>query len=243
MDPFEDFGITLLDRPRDEVSSVTSTSTILIDSHRQGVEVNLVKYFLKSNLPLITSKGLSRTTINGRLTPDLDMRDLGQSIEIDDFKQFEDTTERIDAATILSNNLIYQDTQDPFVSIASNDGKVLVFSDTGKYELVNRAQEFNGRGIRGQIETLTVSDIFKFKESPIIAFEDGVGEDLTIPMPGYAGINDYNPTFTETSYETDLGSQIEYAYMPPGSKTFGRGSTYYGSPTGTDSVTYGGMLR
>jgi hypothetical protein len=243
MDPFKDFGVTLLDRPQDEVTSVTPSSTVLIDAHRQGVEVSMIKYFLRSNLPLITSKGLSRTTINGKLTPVLDMRDLGQGIEINAFEKFEDASERIDAQTILSNNLIYEDAQDPFVSITTNDGRISVFSDSGKLSLVNQAQSLNARGIRGQVDSIALSDVFKFKERAILAFEDGVGQDLTIPVPGYAGINITNLAFNDVTYETNLDIPIEYTYIGPDSKTFSRGSTYYGSPTGTDSVAFGGLLR
>ncbi len=241
--PFKDFGITLLDRPEDEAVSVASSSTVLIDSHRQGVEVNLIKYFLRSNLPFISSKGLSRTTINGRIEPALDVRDLGQGILIDDFTSFADSTERISAQTVLENNLIYQDSVDPYVNLSTNDGRISVLSDGGKLDLISRGEIISARGLRVKIEESLLGDSYKFEDSAAIIFHDGVGQDLTISSPGFVGTVSPISPYVEKTYETDLSVDVEYTYIGPDEKTFPRGFTYYGSKSGTDSVSFGGLLR
>lgn len=242
MRPFIDSGISPLET-QTSTSSAQPEDTILIDSYRQGVEVNLVKYFMRSTLPYMSSKGLGRSKINDRLIPDLDLRDLGQQVEVNDITAFDDTTERVTAKDILINNLIYQSDVDPYYSLASNDGRIVVFSNTGKVELASQPQSYNARGIRGNIVTAGTSDKYAYNADVSVIFEDGVGKSLNVVVPGFVREDQLIDPFVEKDTQTNLGTDIQYTYIGPDEKTFSRGFSYYGSTSGTDSITFGGLLR
>lgn len=242
MNYFIDAGIKKLER-QITTGSVQPDDTILIDAYRQGVEVNLVKYFMRSTLPYMSSKGFARSTINDRLVPDLDMRDLGQQVEINNIVAFEDTSERVSAKDVLINNLIYQTAVDPLFSVEVNDGRIVVFSDSGKIELANQAQQYNARGVRGSITSVSISDTYTYNADVTIIFEDGVGKSLNVTVPGFIRSNEMSNPFIEKDNLTNLGTSIEYTYIGPNEKTFSRGFSYYGSNSGTDSISFGGLLR
>jgi len=242
MNYFIDTGIKKLER-QITTGSIQPDDTILIDAYRQGIEVNLVKYFMRSTLPYMSSKGLGRSTINDRLIPELDMRDLGQQVEVNNIVAFEDASERVSASDILINNMIYQAEVDPLYSVEVNDGRIVVFSDSGKIELANQTQQFNARGVRGSIDPVSISDTYTYNADVTIIFEDGVGKLLNVVIPGFIKSNEMLNPFIEKDNLTNLGTSIEYTYIGPNEKTFSRGFSYYGSASGTDSVSFGGLLR
>jgi hypothetical protein len=242
MSYFIDEGIKKLER-QTATASIQPDDTILIDAYRQGTEVNLVKYFMRSTIPYMSSKGLGRSTINDRLVPELDMRDLGQQVEINNIVAFEDSSERVSARDVLINNMIYQSEVDPLHSVEVNDGRIAVFSDSGKIELANQAQQYNARGVRGSITSVSISDTYTYNADVILIFEDGVGKSLNVTIPGFIKANEMSNPFIEKDNLTNLGTLIEYTYISPNEKTFSRGFSYYGSDSGTDSVSFGGLLR
>jgi len=242
MTPFKDHGIVKLEPAEDKTESVTSNSTVMIDAYRQGVEVNLVNYYLKSTKVYISSKGLARSNISGRLVPELDMRDLGQQIELSVFSGFQDKSERIEPAIILSAGLVQED-QDIYFGNNSIDGRVSVFSDTGKLNIATTYSKFNHRGINSDASSLSCIDTFSYDANSAFRFIDGVEQTLGIPIPGYQGDEICINPFKEFDEINAFGMPLNYDYIGNNDKTYSRGFSYYGSTVGTDSIAYGGRLR
>jgi hypothetical protein len=242
MTPFKDHGISKLERPQEKTTSVSSDSTVMIDSYRQGVEVNLVNYYLKSTKAYISSKGLARSNISGRLVPELDMRDLGQQIELSEFSGFNDQSERIDAVSILSEGFVQED-QDFYFGQNSIDGRITIFSDTGKLDIATTYSKFNQRGINADASSLSRIDTYSYDANSAFRFIDGVEQTLGIPIPGFAGDEVCLNPYKEFDEINAFGMNLNYDYIGSNDKTYSRGFSYYGSTVGTDSIAFGGRLR
>jgi len=240
--PFKDHGIAKLEPAPSKITSAPSEKTVLIDSHRQGVEVNLVNYYLKSTKPYISSKGLARSSLTDRLVPELDLRDLGQQIEIKDFSSFQDKTERIPAAIVLSEGLVQED-YDYYAGPYTIDGRISVQADTGKLDINTSYSKFNKRGINAEASDILYFDTYSREAVSAFRFVDGVEQTLGLPIPGYAGDEFYTNPYKEFDQVNSFGMTLEYDYIANNDETFSRGFSYYGSTTRTDSIAFGGRLR
>jgi hypothetical protein len=90
---------------------------------------------------------------------------------------------------------------------------------------------------------VSISDTYTYNADVILIFEDGVGKSLNVTIPGFIKANEMSNPFIEKDNLTNLGTSIEYTYIGPNEKTFSRGFSYYGSDSGTDSISFGGLLR
>jgi len=242
MTPFKDKSIGLIEKSNQILTSAPRSDTILFDDQRQGIEVTLVNYFFKSTKAYISSKGLAGSQINSRLVPELDMRDLGQQISIDEFSAFQDEMGKVDAATILSEGLV-SDESDPFFGENTQDGLIVVFSDTGKRTARFDISLDNKRGISTFTSTLPIDDTYDLNADVIDAYYDGVETTLGIPTPGFASIQEVISPFNEKDDLNGLKQKIMYNSIGTTKKTFPSGFTFYDCVFGTDSITFGGRLR
>ena len=242
MTPFKDQSVSLIEQSDSILESAPSSSTLLYDDQRQGIEVSLVSHFLKSTKLYISSKGVVDSRINSRIVPDLDTRDLGQQINLADFSFFEDKTEKIQASAILSEGL--EQINDAIdLNYFEQDGIITVFSDTGKKNLYYDTENVNKRGISSNVVSLPISDTYDITDTSLYAFQDGVETRLGIPIEGYASIvGDIEP-FNEKDDLNGLDLKVEYDTVDLLNKIPTSGFTFYGAIFGTDSVVYGGRLR
>ena len=240
MKPYVDRGIALIDRPETIIIGAPSDDTISFDEFRQGIEVTNVKYFLRSNIPYMSSKGLSRGSVNNSIDHELDYVNFGQGINLDGFKPYQEQFETKSAAEILVNNIIQSD-EDPFFGKNAQDGEIDVFSDTGKRTLLPESKNAKSRGIRASL--LNYGGLYSLSGMTRDYYLDSADVYLNIPAPGYGG-NDvsFNPFEDKINMNT-FGQELDYTYVGPNEKSPTTGYDYYGSTSGTDSIAYGGFLR
>ena len=240
MTPFIDKSIALIERPQTIIIGAPSDDTVTFDPYRQGIEVTNVKYFLQSNLPFISSKGLNKRSPNDVIDHELDSNNMGQGINLDGFKPFEDQYEIKNPIIILKENIV-QSAEDPFYGKAAQDGEIDVFSDSGKRSLLPETKFTKSKGIRASVTTH--GGAYYLKSNTKNYFIDAADSSLSIPAPGYAGNDVSSSLFTDNINISKLGTKLEYTYIGPEEKSPSTGHDYYGSPSGTDSIAYGGFLR
>jgi len=240
MEPFVDRSIGLIERPQTIVIGAPEPDTIAFDPYRQGIEVTRMQYFLQSNMPYMSSKGLKEVTKGVLLNHELDHTNFGQGINLDGFEPFDDKYEIKDASTVLRLN-IYQDNEDPYFGRASQDGEISIFSDTGKRSLLPELDIVKSRGIRGTLSFFGGPYAFNDKTEQYCF--DAAELILGVPVPGYGGSSLSFAPFVDSIDTSSLGSVLTYSYIGPKEKSPTTGFDYYGSNAGTDSISYGGFLR
>ena len=242
MTPFNDQFSIILGNPGNIVKTAPESDTVLIDSYREGHEVTNINYFLRSTKVLITSNKIAEGLTTNRLTPQFEVTNLGQEENVRDYSSFEDKTERLTAAVVLAEGLI-QDDNDPFFGFYAQDGKIKVFSDSGKNSLEQRPAKFNAKGVHAKYLTITNQIGYSNNAISNNIFHDAADVFLTIVVPGYTGEEKLIDPFVETTPTNKLGIKIEYESIGADIKTAGMGFTYYNSIYGTDSIAFGGRLR
>lgn len=240
MKPFVDRGIGLIERPSTIIIGAPEDDTIPFDQFRQGIEVTNVKYFLQSNIPYMSSKGIPRGSVNSTIDHELDYVNLGQGINLDGFSPFQEQNELKTAAEILIGNVVQSD-EDPYYGKSAQDGEIDVFSDTGKRTLLLDRNNIKSRGIRGLLTSY--GSLFSLNGSSKDYFLDAADSFLGIPAPGYGGNDISSDLFEDKIYMNTFGTEIDYTYVGPDGKSPTNGNDYYGSNSGTDSIAYGGFLR
>jgi len=238
--PYVDRGISLIGKPETIVIGAPSDDTLGFDEYRQGIEVTNIKYFLRSNIPYMSSKGLSRGSVNNLVDHELDYVNFGQGMNLDGFKPYDEQNETKNAVEVLKSNLIQSD-EDPYYGRSSQDGEVDIFSDTGKRSLLPDAKNIKSRGIRTSF--FRYGGLYSLTGVTRDYYLDSADVYLDIPAPGYAG-NDvsFNP-FDDKINMNAFGQVLDYSYVGPNEKSPATGNDYYGSTSGTDSIAYGGFLR
>jgi len=240
MTPFKDTSISLIDGEEQQILVAPKADTVAFDSYRQGSEVTLVNYFMRSTLPYMSSKGLKNSTLNTRVVPELEANDLGQNILTTQQVPFEDASDRLTAAEILSANAT-QNYDDERNDAFSNDGKITVFSDDGKVELFLLPRSLNSKGFKASLIEIS-SETFKNSTVQSQLFYDCVDQINTIPVQGYTVNNQTTDPFKEKDLTNDFYQKIEYSYIGQDERTYSRGWSY-GTSAGTDSIAFGGLLR
>ena len=240
MKPFIDKSIARIERSQNIIIGAPSDDTIAFDSYRQGIEITNIKHFLQSNLPIMSSKGLTRNSPNEVIDHELDTNNLGQGINLDGFKPFEDQYEIKSAATILSENIV-QSNDDPFFGRQSQDGEIDIFSDSGKRTLQPDSKITRSKGVKASIATY--GGLYYLNDRTNDWFIDAADESLGIPVPGYMGNDVTVSIFADKINVNSFGTQLEYTYIGPDERSPTAGYDYYDSAAGTDSVAYGGFLR
>lgn len=240
MKPFVDKAIAKIERSQAIIIGAPSSDTIAFDPYRQGVEVLRVNYFLRSNLPFVSSKGINQRSPNELISHELDYNNLGQGLNLVGFKPFQDQYEIKDATVILKNNIIQSD-EDPFFGKSAQDGEIDVFSDTGKRSLLPNTKYIKSKGANASL--MTFGGSYLFNKATNDWFLDAADSSLGILVPGYAGNDVSFSPFSDTINMNAFGTQLEYTYIGPNEKSPTTGQDYYGSSAGTDSIAYGGFLR
>jgi hypothetical protein len=239
MKPFIDRSIGLIENPINPITTAPSSATINFDQYRQGVEVNLTRYYLQSNIPYVSSKGI--------ITGDSEIVDhenlqlnFGQGMNLDGFKPFEDQLTPATAAGILTAGLV-QSEDDPFFGRTAQDGQIEIFSDTGKRSLLPTGMPFNARGLRGSLTTL--GWFYNINNSNQSNFLDATDQFLNVAVEGYRGEDKVFEPFVDVNIVNKFSMKIDYTYIGPGDKLSSTGYDNYGSIYVTDSIAYGGFLR
>lgn len=240
MKPFIDRSIGKIERPQTIIVGAPSEDTLNIDPYRQGVEVSRITYFLRSNLPLVSSKGIKTQSPNELINHELDYNNLGQGLNLDGFKPFEDQYEIKKAALILTNNII-QSNDDPFFGRSSQDGQIDIFSDTGKRSFLPDSKIIKSKGASGT--ATTYGGTYSLNDRTKSWFLDAADSSLGIPVPGYSGNDVSFSPFIDKINMNAFEMQLEYTYVGPDERSPTTGQDYYGSNSGTDSIAYGGFLR
>ena len=239
MKPFIDRSIGKIENPINPITTTPSKETINFDPYRQGVEVNLTRYYLKSNIPYVSSKGI--------ITGDSEIVDheilrlnFGQGDNLDGFKPFEDQLIPTSAAGVLKSNLIQSD-DDPYFGRVAQDGQIDIFSDTGKRSLLPTTMPFNARGIKGSFST--IGWFYKSNDRDQSNFLDATDQFLDLAVEGYKGDNSVFEPFIDIENINKFSMKVDYTYSRPGDKYSASGYDNYGSIYVTDSIAYGGFLR
>ena len=240
MEPFVDRSIGLIERPQTIVIGAAESDTIAFDPYRQGIEVTRMQYFLQSNIPYMSSKGLKEVSKGVLLNHDLDYTNFGQGMNLDGYSAFEDKFEIKDASTVLISN-IYQDQDDPYFGRSAQDGEISIFSDSGKRSLLPEIDILKSRGVRGSLTYF--GGLYSLNDRSDLFCLDAAESILGIPVPGYGGSSLSFAPFVDSIDTSSLGTVLTYDYISPREKSPTAGFDYYGSSAGTDSIAYGGFLR
>lgn len=240
MTPFKDQIASIGSRPEYPITSAPSDDTIKFDAYRQGVEVTLTQYFLRSTLPYMSSKGIQGGEIGKPVNHELDHVNFGQGMNLDGFTPYEELNEVKSAAEVLVSNIIQSD-EDPFFGRAAQDGQIDIFSDTGKRSLVSRPDRFLARGVKGLF--VDMRDVSKVDTYDSRIFYDAADEFLGVVVEGYGGYEDNFEPFKDVKLLNKFDIEIDYTYIGPDENVASRGYDYYGSTSGTDSIAFGGFLR
>ena len=240
MKPFIDKSIAKIERSLTIVIGAPSDDTITFDPYRQGIEVSRINYFLRSNLPFVSSKGINRRSPNELIDHELDANNMGQGLNLDGFMPFDDQMEFKKASDVLIHNVIQSD-DDPYFGRAAQDGEIDIFSDTGKRSARIESPYTRSKGIRASIEAY--GGLFRFKGLTKNWFLDAADSSLGVITQGYVGNDVSLSPFVDSIEKNSFGTQLEYQYIGPDEKSPAAGYDYYGSSAGTDSVAYGGCLR
>lgn len=240
MKPFIDRSIAKIERPLTIVIGAPSDDTVAFDPYRQGIEISNVKHFLMSNIPFMSSKGIKTFSPTALVDHELDMNNLGQGMNLDGFKPFDDRYEIKDAALILTSNVVQSD-EDPYFGRPAQDGEIDVFSDTGKRSLLPTLDIVKSRGARAEI--MSFGGPYFINDKTKNWFIDAADRTFNVPIPGYSGNTVSISRFDDKIILNSFGMKIEYTYIAPDQKSPTAGYDYYGSQSGTDSVAYGGFLR
>ena len=239
MKPFKDKIADIDSRPEYPTLPL-SAETVVIDSHRQGIEVTLTHYFLRTTLPYVSSKGIEGGEIGKPINHDLDYVNFGQGINLKEYSPYEEKKETKSAAEVLESNII-QAEDDPFFGQEARDGEIDIFDDSGKRSLTSRPAKFNARGVKGLF--INLQDNTKVDSYNERIFYDAADQFLGIAVEGYAGFEESFDPFKGTNLYNTFGIEIDYTYIGPNEKVAARGYDHYGSPAGTDSIAFGGFLR
>lgn len=239
MKPFIDRSIGLIENPISPITTAPSSATINFDRYRQGVEVNLTRYYLNSNIPYVSSKGII-TGDSEIVDHEILQLNFGQGMNLDGFKPFQDQLIPSTAAGVLVSNLV-QSEEDPYFGRAAQDGQIEIFSDTGKRSLLPTGMPFNARGARGSFSTLGWS--YNINDKDQSNFLDATDQFLGVAVEGYRGNDKVFEPFNDIKLVNKFSMKIDYTYIGPGDKASSTGYDNYGSIYVTDSIAYGGFLR